>query len=185
MFIDFGTPKLLAKHVNYNTKSTFSSFQKVIILANFWPPKMTPKSQKRVILGLQKANKKNDLSEAFFLKNVVLRQREHHFWGFTCSYFFMKIVCFFVFKKTCFFGGPGPHFFDFGRFWGPPKSTLTPQKRASRCSESTIFQKICFFIKKSLFLKNIIFHPFRTPKKHPKSSKNHRVPLPRDLLFFS
>ena len=36
---------------------------------------------------------------------------------------------FHVFSRRCFFWCPDLTFFDFGRSWGPPKSTLSLQKR--------------------------------------------------------
>ncbi len=61
-----------------------------------------------------------------------------------------------------------PTFFDFGRSWGPSKSTPTLQKWLFCLSESTILEKSCFFIQKSSFKKNMIFHHFWTLKNHPK-----------------
>ena len=46
IFIDFGTPRWRANAVNYNGNSRFSCYEKVIVLAHFWPPKMSPKAQK-------------------------------------------------------------------------------------------------------------------------------------------
>ena len=108
---------------------------------------------------------------AHFSKTAVLHKREHHFWGFRRSQSFPKIMIFYVFSKEWFLRGPEVTFFDFGRFWGPPKSTLTLQKACFYLGESTVFKKSWFFYKKSVFQKNIIFDEFWTSKNHKKSKK--------------
>ena len=61
-----------------------------------------------------------------------------------------------------------PNFFDFGRFWGPPKSTQDLQNHAKRLRVSAIREKSNFFINKSSFEKIMIFNNCWTLKNHPK-----------------
>ena len=80
---------------------------------------------------------------------------------------------------------PGALFFNCCPFWGPPKSTLTSQKPWKRCRVSASRENSWFFMNKSRFWKNIIFHQIWSPKKHPKSWKKLPKVSPRDLMFLS
>ena len=83
----------------------------------------------------------------FFL-TLILNRTFGQNGGSQYSLCFWKFVICHVFKTDCFLEGPEVTFFDFGRFWGPPKSTLTLQKAWFYLSESSMFKKSCFFIKK-------------------------------------
>ena len=78
-----------------------------------------------------------------------------------------------MFFRPCFFHSfLGDLFQDldgFGRFRGPPKSTLALQNDSFYDGASTILNKSCFFIKKSMFKKNMFFYHFWTSKNLPKS----------------
>ena len=118
-----------------------------------------------------------------FSKTGVLRGREHHFWGFRCSQSFLKFMICNVFSNEWFWMGPELTFSDFGRFWAPPKSTLIPQKWASRCSESTISKKSVFFIKNQGSKKTWLFIIFGPPKA-PTIIKTASKSDPSGALFF-
>ena len=60
---------------------------------------------------------------------------------------FVKLMICYVFFKIVIFEGSGAHFFALGRFQGPPKFTLALQQACFYLGESTIFTKICVFIK--------------------------------------
>ena len=84
-------------------------------------------------------------------------------------FIFVCFFCFFV--AECFLRGPELAFSDFGRFLGPPKSTLTFQKTYFYLGESTIFNKSCFFIKNRVSTQNIICSPFWTQRSRVQNLK--------------
>ncbi len=77
-------------------------------------------------------------------------------------------VVFLRFFRRAFFWASKAHFFDFDRFWGPPKSTPTLQKPWKRLRVSVIRDKSCFFVQHMRFenKERTIFHKMLTLKNH-------------------
>ena len=145
IFIDFGTTKLLAKHVNYNTKSTFSSFQKVIILAHCWPPKMSPKAQKSLFFELLQLLIFMFFLDVRFWKTLQFLRQMSYFWGFRCSLCFLKILDFSCFFKWVILDPSGAHFFRFWSILGTSKIDPDPSKTMKTLQRGCIPWKINVF----------------------------------------
>ena len=57
-----------------------------------------------------------------------------------------KSWCFMFFEKSVSWRVQRSLFFDFGRFWGPPKSTMALQKVWFCLGESIVFKNSCFLL---------------------------------------
>ena len=136
---------------------------------------------------------------AHFSRIAVSSRPEHHFWGWRGAQRTANFLLFLVFLEKRFFEGPRLTFWGFGRFGGPPKSTLTLANPSIYLMKWMVFIKSCFFIKKKWVSKKTWFFinfgppksttihqqvslfgsffcvfsrsPSQTPKKHPKSSQ--------------
>ena len=87
---------------------------------------------------------------AFFKNSCFASTRASFLWCLVLAKF-SEIHDFLCFFKRVILEGSGAHFFRFWSVLGTSKIDPEPQKRASRCSESTIFKKSCFFYKKSRY----------------------------------
>ena len=136
-----------------------------------------------------------------FSKTAVLRQREHHFWGFWCSQSSLKFKVFYVFSKDWFWRGLELIFLILSAFGGSTndekscffrtlmfyKKNMTFWKSCSRLGETLTFEVRGRFWRspeptkiekselrtppKSLFLKNTKNHEFQKTLRAPETSK--------------
>ncbi len=123
ILIGFWTPSSLRYAAPAMLFSCFSCFEKVSILDDFCPPKMSPTPQKIEVFDL--------LERWYFLvfrymhlsKTLNFLKENTCFWGFSCSLCFLENLDFSRFLSIAFWEGPDLTFWGFGRFLGPPKST--------------------------------------------------------------
>ena len=133
-----------------NEKTTFSCFEKVIILDDFWPPNMKPKTLKTWFCELPKYWDFMFFVMRVFKKPSFPLRKTTTFEGSAVCYVFRKFMIFVLFPNEWFLSSLELTFSGFGRFWDHQYRPW-PSQTTNFLKEKHGFHKITIFIKKTRF----------------------------------